>query len=498
MTKIRILDNTNQGPFTGDVINKLLSDLRERSGFEGALTDLDEESHFEITETWKTIIDGELQKHLLSPEDTAMLQALYSRSPKSVDEHLQKVRTAGSGKFMDQFYVGYGHASIGDCGSTTIFIEGVSMLAAKAIQDNPLYSGQEASTRYMDFSAVEIENPYGTSEGADIQKTWMDFYNNAFPRMIDHLQNRYPRLVDEDEKVYERAIKARAFDVLRAFIPAGATTNLSWHTNLRQARDKLRWLVAHPNAYLADLAIDIAKSLHERYPHSGFGFYKRTDADFTEIDYRLSVMDEFAYIDDRGLQYGPSIDVQLHLDVKHLLNTRVRKLLQSRPPKQPVPPMFSGFGTITSKFMLDFGSFRDLQRHRNGYVRMPLLTTRYGFHPWYGEQMPVDLREEAQTLVGHQAVRIRALRGADKIMRQAYIAMGFQVVCEVVQSLPAWVYRVELRSQKSVHPTLRQVAQEEARQFRQMTSEQIPLYVDDEPDTWDLRRGKQTILDDPR
>ena len=52
--------------------------------------------------------------HDLHPEDGAMLQALYSRSPAGVESHLDKVEKAGAGKFMSQYYVGYGHASIGD------------------------------------------------------------------------------------------------------------------------------------------------------------------------------------------------------------------------------------------------------------------------------------------------------------------------------------------------------------------------------------------------
>lgn len=72
----------------------------------------------------------------LSPETIAMLQALYSRSASSVEEHLKKVEKTGSDKFMESFYVGYGHASIGDCGTTTTFIENVSILADKSIQDN--------------------------------------------------------------------------------------------------------------------------------------------------------------------------------------------------------------------------------------------------------------------------------------------------------------------------------------------------------------------------
>ena len=68
-----------------------------------------------------------------NPEDIAMMQALYSRSAASVTDHLAKVKAVGSGKFMESFYVGYGHESIGDCGSTTIFIEGVKSLVREEL-----------------------------------------------------------------------------------------------------------------------------------------------------------------------------------------------------------------------------------------------------------------------------------------------------------------------------------------------------------------------------
>jgi hypothetical protein len=102
--------------------------------------------------------------HEFSPEPLAMLQALYSRDPRSVLDHIDRVHKVGAEKFMGSFYVGYGHKSIGDCGTTTIFIEQVSMLCAKAFQDWPLYNGQEASTRYLDMSKQEVLNPLKSSE----------------------------------------------------------------------------------------------------------------------------------------------------------------------------------------------------------------------------------------------------------------------------------------------------------------------------------------------
>src|SRR3989338_1259854 len=140
-----------------------------------------------------------------------MMQALYSRSAESVIVHAEKVKQSGSGKFMEKFYVGYGHASIADCGSTTIFIEGVSMLVAKAVQDWPLYSGQETSSRYIDMSKQEIVDPVGTSRSRVVLDKWMEFYTNNQTGVAEHLRQKYKKRIAEDENIYERAIKARTF-----------------------------------------------------------------------------------------------------------------------------------------------------------------------------------------------------------------------------------------------------------------------------------------------
>ena len=142
-----------------------------------------------------------------------MMQALYSRSAASVEEHVKKVREVGSGKFMERFYVGYGHASIADCGSTTVFIEDVSMLAAKAVQDWPLYSGQETSSRYVDMSKRKIVDPFKTPASNSILKKWMNFYIGSTAELEEYLKSKYPRKSEENENVYEKAIKALAFHI---------------------------------------------------------------------------------------------------------------------------------------------------------------------------------------------------------------------------------------------------------------------------------------------
>jgi thymidylate synthase ThyX len=417
-----------------------------------------------------------------NPEDIAMMQALYSRSAASVTEHLAKVKASGSGKFMESFYVGYGHESIGDCGSTTIFIEGVSMLADKAIQDWPLYSGQETSTRYIDMSKQAMEDPVGTPESKAILDRWMAFYLSKQEAVGAHIKSLYPRKPEEDEKVYEKAVKARTFDTLRGFLPAGVTTQLAWHTNLRQAARKLALLRHHPDSTIRALGERILGELKTRYPNS-FS-HKLYEAQET---YREAMVQTYTYYDpatcpDKTVLTTPitPADIDAH-----------KTAFDTRPAKSELPIFLLELGLVTFDFLMDFGSFRDIQRHRNGVCRMPLLSTRFGFDQWYLNQLPEAVRKEAETLIAEQTQAIENI-SENPIVRQYYIGMGFRVPCRVSYGLPAALYTIELRSGKTVHPSLRIIAQDMARALQQKLPN-LKMHIDFDSDDWDVRRGKQDI-----
>lgn len=472
----------------------------------------------------------------LDPEDAAMLQALYSRSADSAEVHLDKVKKSGSGKFMENYVVGYGHRSIADCGTTTLFIEGVSLLAAKALQDWPLYSGQETSTRYIDMGRQKIIDPVGTPESRAILDAWMDFYRGSQGRVSEILIQRYPKRAEEKDETYARAIKARTFDVLRGFLPAGITTQLSWHTNLRQAGDHLTGLVNHPSAEIADLGRAIQALLAEKYPSSGFDRHvatvsgvgakeghearaawealvgrqftysvesklrdDRTIGRWISNGHRLEVVAEAPWAErTKLLGAGPRSQRLGFAEQETFLSPRYVEILRTRPRGCVLPHFLSDLGQYTFEFLLDFGSFRDLQRHRNGVCRMPLLDRSYGFHPWYLEQLgdPAmgdvgGLRDAAVELIHAQMTRIGAI-SSDPVVRSYYTALGFQVPCQVTYALPALLYVMELRSGKTVHPTLRRRIHSMVRLFQEKHPD-VALHVDMDPDDWDVRRGDQTI-----
>jgi len=418
-----------------------------------------------------------------TPEDSAMMQALYSRSAASVEEHVKKVRQTGSGKFMENFYVGYGHNSIADCGSTTIFIEDVSIFATKAFQAHNLYSGQETSTRYIDMSKQSVGDPLETAASKKILDEWMHFYVNSQKPVCDYIRQQYPRGTDESEKIYEQAVAARSFDVLRGFLPAGVHTQFSWHTNLRQAHDALDVLMHYPLAEVRAVAEEVLRKLQQKYPHSfSHQIYPASE------EYREFVGKKHTYYHDKNApQFKFSTSIKAADVAKH------KDIFEKRPIKTLLPQFLLELGLLNFEFKLDFGSFRDFQRHRNGIIRMPLLTTDLGFNEWYLSQLPPDLRTQAKKLIATQQQRIAKLDARPEDL-QYYVTLGFNVSCKASFGIPAAAYVIELRSGISVHPTLRKVMHMASR----AVSEKFPtikLHSDFSADNWDIRRGTQTITE---
>src|SRR5271157_4605323 len=95
----------------------------------------------------------------MPPEKCAYALARYSRSPDSIRESIEWVRTHDSAKFLEHFYFQYGHASIADLGHTVLCFEGISELAATEIEDEPLWDGQAKSSRYQDFGSSGFVTP---------------------------------------------------------------------------------------------------------------------------------------------------------------------------------------------------------------------------------------------------------------------------------------------------------------------------------------------------
>lgn len=431
---------------------------------------------------------------VLGPEAVAMLQALYSRSPKSVFEHLEDVRKRGAEKFMQSYYVGYGHKSIGDCASVTVFIEGVSILAAKAIQDTQLYNGQEVSTRYVDFATQSFIDPVGTDESKQIHEELRQFYIDSRPILVGHLKKKYPRPEDSSEAVYEKAINARAFDVLRGFLPAGASTNLSWHTTLRHAADHLMRLRHHPMKEVQNIALQLEEALAEAFPNS----FVHKKYPKTEEYVQWAMKNDYYYFSHLNAKQENSLVAKYSFSFDETALQEYRTIFERRPEKTEMPKWIADAGEAKFEFFLDFGSYRDLQRHRAVNQRMPILTTKYGFGDWYLDEMPAELAHEAELFLNKIKSQISALY-VDKVTAQYYIPMGYLVAHQICGDLSALVYLLERRAGSTVHPTLQRLARKIANRLGSYLQDKFDLSlpmrsIDEEEIIFDIRRGHEDIV----
>lgn len=399
----------------------------------------------------------------MCPETRAMIQAFYSRSTMSIADRLATLGDTEEKmkKALHSYYVGYGHESIGELGTITVFFEGISMLAAKAIQDDPLYRGQESSTRYIDFAKQPAVVPVDANNGSymlELQEKCRAFYVKALPLLIERIKKEKPYSGEVSEAIYNKTVTARAFDILRGFLPAGMTTNVAWTGDFRVIGRQLRRLMAHPLYEVRQIAHQTYEKLLVDYPNS-FRVLRDSDKVSNEEFYSFEDVsqEEFiTFINDHNLED---------------FNAKYYK-----------------FVDIVADHTIDFGSYRDLQRHRNCKWLMPLLTTKLGFHPFYLENLPESLIDEAVDLVA--GIQNKFLESEENW--QYAVPMGFKVNIMMKFDVNQAIYLAKLRSSVTVHPTLRVWAQELGRFLQNEFA--IDAEVDYSEDNWTLKRGVQDIV----
>lgn len=414
------------------------------------------------------------------PEAVAMLQAFYSRSKKPIADRLWELaggsnqtdeeRMARLKKSLNEYYVGYGHDSIGQVARMTLFIENVSLPAAKAIQHNSLYDGQESSTRYIEFGNGEpMVSPWGDTS----QREWLAVYDTVRAHVRDWLvtanyddYNRYPNKV-------MKSCESRAFDVARAFLPGGVTTNLSWHVSFANYNREIPRLLSHPLHEVRDIAAEMQAQVKEFYP----AIYKDFDT-VKSVEALLAFADPAHHYATYPDHIVDESGVQRHNTTRYIPLTEhdIRIPETPRAKYGRLPHEIHTAAFVRGEYWIDFASWRDVQRHRTlspSPVKLDLIM-------WSSEPFTVD---DLDMLFGKWYIDMLKQSGAfDKVAgkivsllnnqrhdtmitnwddaAQYYLPIGLMVPFTLSGYLGDWLYVLELRSGETVHPTVRQWADE--------------------------------------
>jgi len=430
----------------------------------------------------------------LPEEVVAFLFARYSRSPLSLrddllamleDEHLtdlvgtsEPTEWAADGDalsglqnraraFAEKYVVGYGHGSVAEHAVVKLALENVSILASKLIEDNRLASYTEKSTRYVEFDSTKaiypthiMNSPFGDIY-QDAVSSLMEAYSSWMPIFVGEIKNRTQRTEKQTERGYNAACKSTACDILRYLLPTATHTNIGLTVNARSLENMITKLLSQPllegialgesikaeaiplvptllkyadrNSYRAERA---AQSLEQDKPASATS----TNSAHLIGSY-LSEPDALALI---ALPNGVE-----KFDVESLLSSRGKH--------DAVPREFERV-SLTLDLIMDYGAFRDIQRHRLATQTTLPLT------PYHGYECPIELakfgyEEEYNLLMEKSAVAYEKLVAAGFGAEAAYVLpLAYRVRTLFTANLREWFHLIELRSSRQGHPSYRKIA----------------------------------------
>ncbi len=215
------------------------------------------------------------------------LFARYSRSPKSLrrlllDEFLPDgdgppsdaaaVGEARAEALYDRVLAEYGDDSVAQLGGAHIAVEGASNLLTKVLQWGRLASYLEQSTRYIAFTdrpggayryhrpATVMAHPELGPAYARVLDGAFDAYAALLPVMVERVGASLPADPATPAAARERAVRARALDLLRGLLPAATAANVGIFASGQAYEAMLVRMAAHPLPEARECA---ARMLHE-------------------------------------------------------------------------------------------------------------------------------------------------------------------------------------------------------------------------------------------
>jgi thymidylate synthase ThyX len=153
-------------------------------------------------------------------------------------------------EFHEKWVVGYGHASVAEHAVAHVAIEEVSILASKVIEDARLASYTEKSTRYVPFPRAYYSAPELPGEAAQGYRTVMERLFEAYEELLPQVTARVMETADRGQFKTDTGFKnsccAQACDALRYLLPAATHTNIGLTANARILEHLISKLLSHP------------------------------------------------------------------------------------------------------------------------------------------------------------------------------------------------------------------------------------------------------------
>lgn len=441
-----------------------------------------------------------------------ILDSVGSGGEKGFTAALNKARD-----FFQRILVGYGDDSIGELGMAHVACEDVSNIATKRLENARLTSPLEKSTRYVIYDRTKFlkEPRIMASEFAEeyvkVNELLLGTYAEQIEPMTDFVRKQWPieefelfegkkysELSDEAErersrKAYDAAVKAKALDVLRYYMPASTLTNVGITANGRG----FEYLISKLMSDELEEVRTIGRMMHEElskvipslvkrakpsdyYSSTRKGMFELANSflagakakkagTITLIDYDKKAEEKVVAAALYGFSSLPMSQIRKKarkMTAEERLKV-VEEYMGKRTNRREKPMRAAEAAYYTFDILSDYGAYRDLQRHRMLTQIVQSLTIANGY------DVPPEIEE-----AGFAGKFNECMKKAASLYRKIYpkfpheaqyiVPFAYKIRYLFILNLREAFHLIELRSVPQGHASYRRVAQEMFRQIKKV------------------------------
>ena len=417
----------------------------------------------------------------LPPEVVAVAFAKCSRSPEPFDKIAKELNEDKSRKFHEKWVVGYGHSSVAEHAVISLAIENISILATKVLEDNRLASFTEKSSRYQIFDKENYYKPEKmmSSRFAKLYEETSDFildiYTGLIPKLLDFFKKKFP-----DEADIE--IKNMALDCARYMLPVSVLTNLGMTINARNLENAVVKLLTHPLEEVQEIGKELKEAALKITPtllkHVEYNKYlAETTKEMEKLTSTVIKNKDNDKEDVVLVEYDKEAEDKLLAALLYRFSklpyNNIKEQVKKMPSKEKekiIDEALKRLGKFdkplrelehiyyTFDILVDYGAFRDIQRHRMA------TQTNQDFNVEHSYSIPEEIIE-AGFKDKFEECMSKAISAFNEISKefpreaQYAIPLAFKKRILMTCNLRELFHFIKLRSGKTGHASYRKIAQ---------------------------------------
>ena len=442
--------------------------------------------------------------------DTGMAAIASSLSGEDADLKLEHAE-----KLYERVFSGYGDDSVAQLGGAHLACEQASNLLTKILERGRVAAYLEQSTRYIYYdqkladryrylTPPEVKgSPLEADYVAEMDQLF-DVYSNVVRACKTHFEERFPRQPEDSPRVWRSSIRAKACDVARGLLPAATTSNVGIFGTGQAYEALLLRMQANPLEEARDYAGMMIQELRKVIP----AFVRRVDVPDRGVVWSRYFSDIRQQMEEMAVRLGeepedvPEVemtewdadaesklaaaalyessdlpDSQLTAIANRMSADEREKVLRAyigdRSNRRHKPGRAFERSFYRFDILSDFGSFRDLQRHRMLTIDWQRLS------PAFGYSVPEAVEENGLTDTWNESMdRMTALHGrlSDAFgpdVAQYAVPFAFKLRYYMHLNVREAFHLLELRTARQGHADYRRICQEMHRLIREKAGHRV-------------------------